>query len=141
MTTLEEAMSAFNDLTQVVDDLIPFGLAADPAQMLKNSISTAHAYVQHNFIHNIAMESDVAHHCVTLGGHHVLWILELRNESCDSSLLRWMTFSQKDDLSLVTHLTTKESKAHDDHFSFVRHSRRGLLIKLQETTQFSVHLL
>ena len=82
VTTLEEAMSAFNDLTQVVDDLVPFGLAPDAAQILKNSISTSHAYVQHNFIHNIAMESDVAHHCVTLGGHHVLWILELRNESC-----------------------------------------------------------
>ena len=56
---------------------VVFGLAPDAAQILKNSISTSHAYVQHNFIHNIAMESDVAHHCVTLGGHHVLWILVL----------------------------------------------------------------
>ena len=60
----EEAMSAFEKLSNVVDRLVKLGLSEENGKLYKKAIHNSHSYIKNYFPYNIKMESDIGSHCV-----------------------------------------------------------------------------
>ena len=60
----EEAMSAFEKLSNTVDRLVKLGLSEDHGKLYKKAINNSHSYIKNYFPYNIKMESDIGSHCV-----------------------------------------------------------------------------
>ena len=60
----ENAITAFDDLANIVTKLEGFGLSKQDSKMLHKSVATAYAYIKNHFPFEIDWHSKVKSHCV-----------------------------------------------------------------------------